>query len=157
LKKKNFEAPILKVPNWKLSFHISTDASDTTLGAVLGKKYLTPYAIYYTSKNLTPTEVNYIVTKKVFLAVVHAINKFLHYITSYETFIHTDHFAIRDLMNTPITNGTITRWLLLLEELNITILDRLGNKIQLLTFYLEFRMIIMINLWRINFLMNIFL
>ena len=157
MKKKNFEAPILKVPNWKLSFHISTDASDTTLGAVLGKKYLTPYAIYYTSKNLTPTEVNYIVTKKVFLAVVHAINKFLHYITSYETFIHTDHFAIRDLMNTPITNGTITRWLLLLEELNITILDRLGNKIQLLTFYLEFRMIIMINLWRINFLMNIFL
>ena len=38
LKTKIFEAPILSRPNWKLPFHISTDASDTALGAVLGKK-----------------------------------------------------------------------------------------------------------------------
>ena len=66
LKAKNFEAPILRSRNWKLPFHISTDASDTTLGAVLGKKYLIPYAIYYTSKNLTPTELNYTMTEKEF-------------------------------------------------------------------------------------------
>lgn len=76
---------------------------------MLGKKYLTPYAIYYTSKNLTPTELNYTVTEKDFLTVVHAINKFRHYITSYETFIHTDHYAIRYFMNKLITNGRITR------------------------------------------------
>ena len=38
---------------------------------------------------------NYTITEKEFLAVVHAINKFRHYITGYETFIHTDHSAIR--------------------------------------------------------------
>jgi len=53
LKEKISEAPILRGPNWKLPFHISTDASDTALGAVLGQKYSIPYAIYYTSKNLT--------------------------------------------------------------------------------------------------------
>ena len=56
------EAPILRGPNWKLPFHISTDASDIALGAVLGQKDLIPYAIYYTSKHLTPTELNYTVT-----------------------------------------------------------------------------------------------
>ena len=99
----------MRGPNWKLPFHISTDASDTALGAVLGQKDLVPYAIYYTSKNLTPTELNYTMTEKDFLVVVHAINKFRHYITGYETFVHTDHSAIRYLMNKPITNGRFTR------------------------------------------------
>ena len=89
---------------------------------------MAPYAIYYTSKNLTPTELNYTVTEKEFLVVVHAINKFRHYITGYETFVHKYHSAIRYLMNKPITNGRVTRWLLLLQEFNITMLDRPGNQ-----------------------------
>ena len=79
---------------------------------------------FITNKNLTPAELNYIVTEKEFLVVVCAINKFKHYITRYKTFVHTDHSAIRYLMNKSITNGRITRWLLLLQEFNITILDR---------------------------------
>ncbi len=104
------------------------DASDSALRVVLGQKYLTPYAIYYTSKNLTPVELNYTVTENVFLVVVHAINKFKHYIIGYETFIRTDHSTIRYLINKPVTNGRITRWLLLLQEFNITILDRPGKQ-----------------------------
>jgi hypothetical protein len=30
-------------------------------------------------------------------------------------------------MNKPITNGQVTRWILLLQEFNITVLDRLGK------------------------------
>jgi len=66
LKRKISEAPILKGPNWKLPFHISTDALDTTLGAMLGQKDLIPDVIYYTSKNLTPSELNYTVIEKDF-------------------------------------------------------------------------------------------
>eukprot|EP00253_Pinus_taeda_P035396 PITA_35396 len=134
LKTKIYEVPILRGPNWKIPFHISTDASDTILGVVLGQKYLVPYAIYYTSKNLTPTELNYIVTEKEFLVVVHAINKFRHYITGYETFIHTNHSIIRYLMNKPITNGRVTWWLLLLQKFNITVLDRPGKQNTLVDF-----------------------
>eukprot|EP00253_Pinus_taeda_P004662 PITA_04662 len=121
LKTRIFEAPILRGPNWKLPFHISTDASDIALRSMLGQRDLVPYAIYYTSKNLTPTELNYTVTGKEFLVVVHAINKFRHYTTGYETFIHTDHSAIRYLMKKPVTNGRVTMWLLLLQEFNITV------------------------------------
>ena len=95
LKKRISEALILKGPNWKLPFHISTDASDLSFGVELGKQDLTPYAIYYTNKNLTPVELYYTVIEKEFLAVVHAINKFIHYITGYETFFHTYHSSIR--------------------------------------------------------------
>ena len=41
--------------------------------------------------------------------------------------MHTDHSAIRFLMNKPVTNARITRWLLLLQEFNITIIDRPGR------------------------------
>ena len=77
---------------------------------------------------MTPTKINYTMTEKEFLAVVHAINKFRHYITGYETFIHTDNSAIRYLMNKPVTNGRVTRWILLLQEFNITVLDRPGKQ-----------------------------
>ncbi len=72
------------------------------------------YAIYFVRKNLTPTEMNYIVTENDFPVVVYAINKFHHYITGYEVFVHTYHFSIIILMNKLITNGRVTQWLLLL-------------------------------------------
>lgn len=90
------------------------DASDTTIGTSLGQKqnHLS-YAIYFIIRSLTPTKLNYIVMKKVFIVVVHAINKFKHYVTGYEIFVHIDQFSISYLMNKPIMNGRITIWLLL--------------------------------------------
>jgi len=37
------------------------------------------------------------------------------------------HAAISYLMNKPVTPGGITRWLLLLQEFDITIVDKLGK------------------------------
>jgi len=68
------------------------------------------------------------------LTVIHAVNKFRHYITGYEVFVHTDHSAIRNLMNKPVTSGRVTRWLLLLQEFNITVLDRPGKENQVADF-----------------------
>jgi hypothetical protein len=117
-------APILRGPNWDLPFHISIDSFDTAIGGVLGNKEdQWSYVIYFVRKNLSPAELNYTVTEKEFLAVVHAINKFRHYIIGYKLFVHTDHSTIIFLMNKPITNGQVTRWLLLLQEFNIIVLD----------------------------------
>ena len=77
---------------------------------------------------MSPAELNYTVTEKEFLVVIYAINKFRHYITGYPTFVHTDHIAIRYLMNKPITNARVTRWLLLLQEFDITIIDKPGKE-----------------------------
>jgi hypothetical protein len=106
MKAKLFVAPVIRGVNWAIPFHISIDSSDTAIGGLLGKKEdHQSHAFYFVSKNLSPAELNYTVTEKEFLAVVHAINKFRHYITRYEVFVHTDHSTIRFLMNKPITNG----------------------------------------------------
>jgi len=58
-------APILRGPDWELPFHIHMDASQTSIGAVLGQQEgKVPYAIYYVSKNLAPAELNYTVSEK---------------------------------------------------------------------------------------------
>jgi len=125
LKSKLSVAPILRGTNWNLPFHISIDSSDAAIGGVLCQKEdQQSYAIYFVRKNLSPTDLNYIVTEKEFLSIVHAINKFRHYIIGYEVSVHTDHSSIRFLMNKPITNGRVTRCLLLLQEFNIIVLDR---------------------------------
>jgi hypothetical protein len=109
LKKLISTTPVLRGPNWKIPFHISTDASDIAIGIVLGQEEdKKPYAIYFISKNLSPAESNYTVTEKEFLVVTHAINKFCDYITGYQVILYTDHSVIKYLANKPITNGWVT-------------------------------------------------
>jgi hypothetical protein len=128
LKQKLLTTLVLRGPNWSLLFHICTDALDTSLGEVLGQREnQIPYVIYFVSKNLSPAEVNYTVIEKELLVVVHAINKFRHYITGYQSFVHTDHSTINFLMKKPVKNPRVRRWLLLLQEFNINIIDRLGK------------------------------
>eukprot|EP00253_Pinus_taeda_P005571 PITA_05571 len=129
LKDKLVSAPILRGSNWALPFHIHMDASNKAIGAALGQvEEKLPYAIYFVSKNLSKAEMNYTVTEKEFLAVVHALNKFRHYITGYQTFVHTDHAATRYLMNKPDVNAHIIRWLLLLQQFDLTIIDKPGRE-----------------------------
>ena len=67
LKEKLSTTPILRGPNWTLSFHISSDASDTTIGAVLGQQDgQEPYAVYYISKNLALAELNLLLLRRIF-------------------------------------------------------------------------------------------
>eukprot|EP00253_Pinus_taeda_P019308 PITA_19308 len=99
LKGKLVTSPILRGPNWALAFHIHVDASNKSIGAALGQvEEKLPYAIYFVSRNLSKEELNYAVTKKELLAIVHSLNKFRHYIIDYKTFINTNHAVTRELI-----------------------------------------------------------
>ena len=91
-------------------------------------------------------ELNYTVTEREFLAVVYAINKFRHYVTGYPTFIHTNHTTIKYLMNKLITNAQVTRWLLLLQEFDITIVDRPGKENVVVDFLSRLHIMMIIHL-----------
>lgn len=115
LKEKLTITPILRGPNWALPFHIHAYAYEKAIRATLGQiddKY--PYAIYFIRKKLSKAELNYIVTQKELLAVFHSLNKFRHYITDYQTFVHIYHDAIKYLMKNLDVNTRIIRWFLLL-------------------------------------------
>ena len=107
--------PFLKGLDWSLQFYIHTDTLEYVVGVVSGQKPINiENAIYYISKSLHGPELNYTVTEKELLAMVYALNKFIHYVTGYPIFVHTDHSAIRYLMNKLVVIGQLARWLLLL-------------------------------------------
>ena len=99
------------------------------MGKGLGKlEDKLPYAIYFISKNFSKAELNYTVTEKELLAIVHSLNKFRHYITRYKTFVHTHHATIKYFMKKLNVNARIIRWLLFLQQLYLTIVDKLGKE-----------------------------
>ena len=81
LKEKLTTAPILVSPNCSLPLELTCDASDYAIGAVLGqRKEKVLYVIYYISRTLGKTQVNYTVTEKELLAIVFAFDKFRSYL-----------------------------------------------------------------------------
>ena len=67
--------------DWDLPFEVICDASDYAIGAVLGQLYKNMlHVIYYASQTLTDAQLNYATTKKEFLAIVFALEKFCSYL-----------------------------------------------------------------------------
>nr|GEY65212.1 reverse transcriptase domain-containing protein [Tanacetum cinerariifolium] len=100
LKKKITEAPILVVPDWNLPFELMCDASDFTIGAVLGQrktKHFQP--IHYASKTMTEAQIHYTTTEKEMLAVVYAFKKFRPYLVLSKSIVYTDHSALKYLLS----------------------------------------------------------
>jgi len=66
------------------------DASDYAIGAVLKQRIDNrQHVIYYTSRTLNDTQLNYTTTKKEFLEVVFALEKFWQYLLGSKTTVLT--------------------------------------------------------------------
>ena len=85
-----------------------------------------PYAIYYASRTLDETQVNYATTEKEFLAVVFALEKFWSYLVNSKVIIFTDHAALKHLMKKSDSKPRLIRWVLLLQEFDLEIKDKVG-------------------------------
>jgi hypothetical protein len=92
LKNTLISAPIIQPPNWNLPFEIMCDTSDYAVGVVLGQRVDKELnVIYYASKTLDEAQKNYATTKKEFLAMIFACDKFRSYIVDSKVTVHTDH------------------------------------------------------------------
>jgi hypothetical protein len=105
------------------------DARDHVVGAVLGqRKEGKVHAIYYASKTLNGAQLNYATTEKELLAVVFAFEKFRSYIVNSKVIVYTDHAAIKYLLSKKDAKPRLIRWILLLQEFDVAILDKKGSK-----------------------------
>src|SRR4051812_39799290 len=101
------------------------DASDFAVGAVLGQRVDKKLnVIHYASKTLESAQENYATTQKEFLAVVFSCDKFRQYIVDSKVIIHTNHDAIKYLMQEKDVKTRLIRWVLLLQEFDLHIVDR---------------------------------
>ena len=91
------------------------DASDYAIGAVLGQRVDKKLnVIHYASKTLDSAQRNYATTEKEFLAVLFACDMFRPYIVDSKVTVHTDHAAIKYLMEKKDAKPRLIRRVLLL-------------------------------------------
>nr|GEZ70071.1 reverse transcriptase domain-containing protein [Tanacetum cinerariifolium] len=130
LKKKITEASILVVPDWNLPFELMCDASDFAIGAVLGQRKMKNFQlIHYSSKIMTEAQIHYtITTEKEMLVVVYAFKMFRPYLVLSKSIVYTDHSALKYLLSKQDAKPKLLRWVLLLQEFDITILDKKGSE-----------------------------
>nr|GEV18462.1 reverse transcriptase domain-containing protein [Tanacetum cinerariifolium] len=84
--------------------------------------------IHYASKTMTEAQIHYTTTEKQMLAVVYAFEKFQPYLVLSKSIVYTDHSALKYLLNKQDEKSKLLRWVILLQEFDITILDKKGSE-----------------------------
>nr|GFB95362.1 reverse transcriptase domain-containing protein [Tanacetum cinerariifolium] len=105
------------------------DASDFAIGSVLGQRKMKHFQpIHYASKTMTEAQIHYTTTEKEMLAVVYAFEKFRPYLVLSKSIVYTDHSALKYILSKQDAKPRLLRWVLLLQEVDITICDKKGSE-----------------------------
>lgn len=92
---------------------------------VLGQRqYKFFQSFYYACSTLNAAQINYATTEKELSAIVFTFDKFRSYLIGIKVIIHTDHETLKYLMEKKESKPRPMRWILLLQEFDITIKDK---------------------------------
>ena len=121
-------APMLKYPDMNAPFILSTDASGTALGYILGQKGPDgkEMVVAYGGRSLKPDERKFMVSEQECLAVVDGIKAYKEYLTKRFTVI-TDHQALKWLNSVKDTSSRLGRWVLELQGYDFEIVHKPGK------------------------------
>ncbi|GFS88626.1 retrovirus-related Pol polyprotein from transposon 17.6 [Trichonephila clavipes] len=126
LKQSVTKAPVLKLPDFSISFELFTDASAVRVGAVLTQHRR---AIAFTPRSLNKAERNYNVMERECLAVIWALNKNRAYFgSSLPLKVITYHAALTKLTNRKNLSSRMIKWALKLAEFNVECEHRPGSQ-----------------------------
>jgi hypothetical protein len=85
------------------------------------------HPIYFSSRKLSQVECNYTTTEREGLAMIYALQNFRHYLLGSHFKFFTDHSTFKYLVNKPILEGIIYRWLLLFQEFSFGVIIKPGR------------------------------
>jgi len=112
LKQHLITAPILILPDPKLPFTVTTDASEYAIGAVLSQNQgKGEQPIVYESRKLTSAEQNYPIHEKELLAIIHAIRLWRPYLEGQKFTVVTDHASLEYIKTQGNLSKRQARWL----------------------------------------------
>ena len=119
---------VLALPNDTDTFVLDTDAAEGSIEAVLSQlQDREERVVAYAGRTLNRHEINYCITRKELLAIVHFTKLFRQYLFGRKFMIRTDHAALSWLQKTPEPIGQNARWLEQLGEYDFTICHRKGT------------------------------
>lgn len=129
LKKCLTSAPILDLLGQTLPFKTMCDASDFSIGVVLGQcvnKCL--HVIHQASQMLDDTQVNYTTTEKEFLGVIFTFEKFHPYLVGLKVIVWMDLASLHYLMVKKDAKPRLIHQVMMLQESDLEIHDKKGAK-----------------------------
>jgi hypothetical protein len=85
------------------------------------------HPIYFANHKLLQAEHNYTTTEREGLAMIYALQKFRNYLLGSHSKLFTDRSALKYLVNKPLLEGRICRWLLLFQEFSFEVIIKLGR------------------------------
>lgn len=123
-------APILGFPDMNKDFILSTDASGTAVGYVLGQKdnQGREYVIAYGGRALSKDEKKWSVFDQECLGVIEGIKTFRHYLSHRKFTVFTDHKALSYLYGLKDPKGRLARWCMFLEGYSFDIIHKPGRQ-----------------------------
>jgi len=130
LKRLIASKPILAHPDIKKGFRVVTDASGSGLGAILvqldddGRERV----VWFAGRALTDAEKRYTTGERELLAVRWAIKKFRCYLYGTKFEVYTDHKPLTHMKTSKNPSDRMLKWILELEEYNITFYYRPGQR-----------------------------
>jgi len=112
MKERLITFPVLCYPSFDKCFIIETDASQHGLGAILPQEQVDNklHPVAYASRALSSTEKRYAITDLETLAVVWVVTHLHAYLYGHDVLVHTEHSAVRAVLETPSASGKHARW-----------------------------------------------
>lgn len=100
---------------------------------MLGHQYNKMFhTIYYASRTLIEAQINYTTIEKELLAVVFAFDKFISYLVGTKVIVYIDHAVIKYLIVKKDAKSRLIRWVLLLQEFDLEIIEKRMYRIWLI-------------------------
>lgn len=119
------EDVLLAYPDFSKEFHLTTDASNYALGAVLSQE---DRPIIFLSRTLSKSEEHYATNEKELLAIVWALKSLRNYLYGATKLkIFTDHMPLTYTLNNKNSNYKLKRWKAFLEDYNYQLVYKPGS------------------------------
>jgi len=133
LKEALCQAPILCYPRYDKPFIIRTDASYQGIGGVLLQLYNdeVEHPVFYISRSLHKSELNYPITELEGTAAYFCVNKFKQYILGnpFQTILYTDHQPLVPIiMKCEPNTSKHARWCDLFSQLQVKVVYQPGKR-----------------------------
>ena len=125
-------APILRCADPGIPYEVTSDASQTGIGAFLSQtdeNGCRPVA--FTSRRLTPAEQNYSTPERELLALIHALQTWRPYLHGAKFQVMTDHHPLKYLDTQKSLSRKQVRWVHFMQEFdyNINYIKGKSNKV----------------------------